>query len=115
MSINLGNEWYETTAKYDWFVTRKANALHYARLTPDQCVQLQENGIARGAIKLYCGIRVPMLTIPGVLNRLGLYRCKRCCKMLHIPPGLGSPRNDPECRKILGLPPRKEEDYETLE
>jgi hypothetical protein len=106
-------EWYTTIAKRDWFITRIRNALHYARLTPEQCEQLTAQGYIRAAIKLHCGVRVYYLALPGVLEKFDLPRCKRCCKMFKIPYGNGSPGNDPVCRKILRLP--KGGDDETLE
>ncbi len=105
----MSENWYETTAKYDWFITGRAEALHYARLSPEQIAEIQATGLVRGYCKLYCGIRVRGLTLPGVLSRLGAPRCRRCCKMFKFPFGIGSPRNDAECRKLLGLPPMKEE------
>jgi hypothetical protein len=34
------------------------------------------------------------LYMPGLLSRMGLPRCKKCCKALGIPPGDGAPYND---------------------
>ncbi len=52
-----------------------------------------------------CGVGVKLL-IPGVGSRLSARRCKTCCDLLGYPPGKGSPKNDAECRVILGMAPR---------
>jgi len=60
-------------------------------------------------IKLSCGQTVTQVNIPGVFSRGGfgggLPRCKRCCKATGLPEGNGSPKNDDECRRILGMDP----------
>lgn len=47
-----------------------------------------------------CGIGVG-LTIPGPISRMGGDRCDHCCELSGMPKGVGSPKNDPECRKKL--------------
>jgi hypothetical protein len=32
--------------------------------------------------------------IPGMFSRMGLRRCKHCCRALEIPDGEGAPAND---------------------
>ena len=49
-----------------------------------------------------CGLQT-MFWIPGIFSRMGAPRCKRCCRATGLPQGKGSPKNDPECRKLLGL------------
>lgn len=34
------------------------------------------------------------LRMPGILSRMGLSRCKQCCRALDIPTGSGAPLND---------------------
>ena len=41
--------------------------------------------------------------IPGIGARLAMPRCARCCAATDLPQGIGSPKNDLECRRILGL------------
>jgi hypothetical protein len=33
------------------------------------------------------------MSMPGILSRMGAPRCKRCCKVVGIPPGDGAPAN----------------------
>lgn len=49
-----------------------------------------------------CGIGMG-LGIPGVVSRMGAERCTECCQLSGLPEGIGSPKNDVECRKRLGL------------
>lgn len=101
----INRTWYETTAKYDWFLSPAANKLHYVRFREDaHWAKLENNACTRGRLKLYCGIQVYWIGIPGIQGRLATPRCRRCCGMFHIPPGIGSPRYDSECRRILGIP-----------
>lgn len=113
--MQIDQQWYKTTAKYDWFMISSGYRLHYARLESSHFTQLENTGYARAIIKLYCGIRVRFLYIPGILGRLATPRCVRCCKMFRIPTGVGSPRFDPECREVLGLPPLKRDRHEALQ
>lgn len=39
-----------------------------------------------------CGVR-GYWHMPGILSRMGLKRCERCCKALGIPQGNGAPFN----------------------
>lgn len=39
-----------------------------------------------------CG-RSGVLAMPGVFSRIGLPRCKRCCKVAGVPEGNGAPFN----------------------
>lgn len=52
---------------------------------------------------LACGLQRPWVVIPGVCSRLELSRCKKCCKALGYPRGIGSPRNDAGCHRLLGI------------
>lgn len=49
-----------------------------------------------------CG-RSCRLTIPGVFSRMGAPRCPACCAAAGLPPGAGSPKNDPLLRRLVGL------------
>jgi hypothetical protein len=39
-----------------------------------------------------CGVR-SRLVVPGVLDRMELKRCSRCCRLMGIPQGKGAPYN----------------------
>jgi hypothetical protein len=98
----------EYNIEHDWLLTKKSGRLHYARITPAQLEYLSEQGLLNwgGPLKLLCGIHILRVFVPGVLERMTTERCRRCCKMLKYPKGFGSPKNDPACREILGLPPK---------
>ncbi|GAF89653.1 unnamed protein product, partial [marine sediment metagenome] len=42
--------------------------------------------------------RVGEWFIPGIFSRMGMSRCRQCCKALGAPNGTGSPKNDPEMK-----------------
>lgn len=42
-------------------------------------------------------------SIPGVGSRMSITRCPRCCELAGLPDGVGSPKNDDACRRILGM------------
>lgn len=44
-----------------------------------------------------CGT-VIQADLPGMMSRMGLRRCARCCDRLRIPRGNGAPVNDPAFR-----------------
>ena len=49
-----------------------------------------------------CG-RSGLMTIPGTGSRMSDPRCPQCCEATNLPPGIGSPKNDLDCRQILGM------------
>jgi hypothetical protein len=53
-------------------------------------------------LRLDCGW-VTAVVIPGVFTRMSARRCAACCAINGLPRGRGSPKNDPNCRAILGL------------
>ena len=55
------------------------------------------------SVQFACGLDRRYGYVPGMFTRMGAKRCFKCCDKLGLPHGTGSPRNDPECRKILGL------------
>lgn len=87
----------------DWLTTLTANRLHHAGLTDQQAAVMWEDRHLTTPVKLSCGRTVDYVSIPGVLTRMGTQRCRGCCRNLGYPPGKGSPKNDPECRRLLGL------------
>lgn len=50
-----------------------------------------------------CGRHTERAFIPGIFTRISAPRCARCCAETDLPPGIGSPKNDDACRRILGL------------
>lgn len=95
------------TPDYDWVTTRHYRALHHAMFTREQAKECEEDGGYYEPVKLACGQTAPQVHIPGVFSRGGfgggLPRCVRCCKVTGLPEGNGSPKNDDECRRILGM------------
>jgi hypothetical protein len=91
------------TGRYDWFVTRSWNRLHYATLDREQAAELAGETRVEGPVRLACGRVAAVLMIPGVITRLGAMRCTGCCRATRLPPGKGSPKNDPVCRTLLGV------------
>ncbi|MFC0626153.1 hypothetical protein [Kribbella deserti] len=91
-------------ADYDWVHLVKGNLLHHPKLTPEQHQECEESGgIYNEPVTLDCGIEVTTIMIPGMFTRMGAQRCPACCAATGLPPGKGSPKNDDECRKVLGL------------
>jgi hypothetical protein len=89
---------------YDWLVSRAWNRLHFAELTTDQLAAMYDDRCLWTNIRLACGRTAAYISIPGVFTRLGAPRCLGCCRALNYSPGNGSPKNDPACRALLGLP-----------
>jgi len=87
----------------DWVTTRSSNRLHHATLTDQQAAVMYDDRSLTGPIKLACGRTVDYVTIPDVFTRIGAQRCHGCCNNLGYPPGKGSPKNNPTCRRLLGL------------
>jgi hypothetical protein len=57
-----------------------------------------------GLGRTVCGVS-STLSYPGVLSRLGAFRCRSCCRLLDVPAGKGHPRNDRRLRPVFGFPP----------
>jgi len=47
----------------------------------------------RGDGVTVCGTE-GFLMMPGIMSRMGLRRCKKCCDMMGVPSGEGSPYNE---------------------
>ena len=90
-------------ARYDWYVTRSWHRLHWADLTPEDCATVPEHLAVLGPVRLACGRTAAWASIPGPFTRMGAMRCTGCCRATGMPRGKGSPKNDPACRKVLGL------------
>lgn len=85
-----------------WWLHRhvRASLLHAVRAAELTDLELQaalDEGVPviRSTV---CGRTLP-LTMPGVLSRLSMSRCRRCCKKLTVPPGNGTPANRREVSK----------------
>ena len=94
---------YLRMVRTSWLVSRAWNRLHFAVLTAGQALELVDEGSLDGPVRLACGRMAAYVCIPGVITRMGGQRCGDCCRATGLPPGKGSPRNDRECRAILGL------------
>lgn len=86
----------------DWVVTGRWKTLHHATLTPERSEELDDYA-SLDDVTFDCGRRVARVHIPGPFTRMGAKRCDRCCDRNGLPRGVGSPKNDAVCRRILGL------------
>jgi hypothetical protein len=89
--------------RVDWVVSRSWNRLHHVDLTDDQLIELEDETFVEGPLRLACGRLAASVSIPGPFTRMGADRCIGCCRATGLPQGVGSPKNDPACRQILGL------------
>ena len=95
---------YETylhnTIRFDWLYTDRDGyaALHWPRTyTPDADAWLALD------VTFGCGLTTTAAFIPGVGSRMACPRCPACCDAAGLPRGVGSPKNDPDCRPLVGL------------
>jgi len=89
--------------KLDWLYFGRYNRLHApADYDVDEFNWRAEN------VTLACGRHTATAWIPGVFSRMETPRCAQCCDALGLPRGVGSPKNDDECRVLLGLPVKEE-------
>lgn len=72
-------------------------------LSPDAAVEIVEDGGLEGPIWLACGRTATYVCIPGFITRMSAMRCTGCCRALGYVQGRGSPKNDLELRRMLGL------------
>jgi hypothetical protein len=99
----LGGDMPELTLNdIDWVYTYQGTVLHHATFTPEAEREMDDYATAIGSLD--CGRGERQVWIPGMFSRMGMKRCDRCCVVNGLPKGIGSPKNDDECRKILGLP-----------
>lgn len=90
-------------ADLDWLqINWNGRVLHHADLDATKREELESMGVVE-TITTACG-RLAFARIPGVLSRLNEPRCITCCNRLGYPLGVGSPKNDPAIRALLGLP-----------
>lgn len=90
---------FRRIVEVDWIYANECRRLH----APADSAYEVEDWTARD-VTMACGWRVAYAFIPGFGSRLGLPRCSHCCDKLGLPRGVGSPKNDKECRIILGIP-----------
>lgn len=97
-------------AEWDWVQTCTGTVLHHAETFYEDPALFWEIGWVRGGTS--CGI-ASNLNIPGLFSRMGAERCKHCCRILGLPNGTGSPKNDTagirpwaESRVAALFPPR---------
>ena len=90
---------FEELAESSWvYVGSYGGRLHHAVELEDP-EGWERRGFVVGLTT--CGL-AGKLDIPGLLSRMGVDRCIRCCDKLGIKRGTGSPKNDPELREWLG-------------
>ena len=101
---------FAALARLDWVVARSWHRLHalpYGPWTWEQADDIAFEWSLYGPVMLACRRMASMVCIPGVGSRDprgGLPRCSGCCRATGMIPGIGSPKNSDECRKLLGLP-----------
>ena len=72
----------------EWYVFERWTVLHAAR-------EIDNKGPWEpGGFGVSECSRSGLLAVPGPFSRMGLRRCKRCCKVKGIPEGYGTPYND---------------------
>jgi hypothetical protein len=97
---------FMTLGRLDWYVTQNWNRLHYvepADFTPEHFADMADGWAVFTPVRLACGRMAKNLHIPGIFSRMSKLRCAGCCRATGMPAGAGSPKNDDECRKLLGL------------
>lgn len=73
----------------------RAIALHRVRSMKNEDWEADGYVPIGGPGETVCGIKA-RLHMPGVFSRMGAPRCRKCCKMIGIPPGAGIPFNNSE-------------------
>lgn len=78
---------------YGWLVS-KTGTLHYVPGVDHETWQewYSDGGTTWQPCDLYCAGTSPM-TPPGVTDRMHAPRCRKCCALLGIPAGNGTPSN----------------------
>lgn len=87
---------FQEIAEWDWVVTSTWNVLHSIKEIDWERADEQWGG---EVALLACGIRTNVV-IPGIFARMGAPRCKNCCRATGFPQGIGSPKNDDQCRPL---------------
>ena len=84
--------------RYDWAYAGRMDRLHAVATATYDPVEW-----AAIDATMACGWQVRMAWIPGLFSRSTAPRCHRCCDRTGLPRGVGSPKNDDTCRKLLRL------------
>ena len=87
-------DYVRTLGEWDWWVFQRGNLLHAATVSTSDEYEPYGEG------KTECG-RSGWLSIPGMIYRMRVPRCGRCCAKLGYPNGMGSPKNDGQCRPLV--------------
>jgi hypothetical protein len=90
--------WFEC-----WLHTAHGAVLH--RIVDNVLLKKMKPGkdyFTEGVVESVCG-RVAVFHLPGLLSRIGMKRCVRCCKKIGIPEGYGNPHNDKKLEKFKGI------------
>ncbi len=99
---DVGRDSFARLTALDWLVLGAGGRLHAPdEATADMMGQIVFDGEAVWG-RVLCG-RSGDLYIPGLLSRMGAWRCQGCVRRSGFPAGVGSPRNDARCRALLGL------------
>lgn len=101
---------FREIARYDWLHTGRHLVLHGPIRFDFPAGEWHAENVV-----FACGYTVDEASIPGFEPRMAKRRCSRCCDRLGFPRGVGSPKNDDECRRILELPTGPEADREMRE
>ena len=79
-----------------WYYTANGERLHHL---PGSGAPFWDQAVNEGGAMGLAACGQPGRYIaPGVMHRLGLPRCVRCCDSLGIPWGNGTPVNDEACQ-----------------
>lgn len=70
-----------------WLVNARWQVLHRV-----SAIDWEDGEMISGAGVTVCGLK-GRLTMPGLVSRMSLKRCTRCCRLLRIPQGDGAPFN----------------------
>lgn len=90
------SEWLDV-AKWSWVYTAHGKRLHHLA-KPENLERIDDDWWASGFAS--CGLWSTFF-LPGIMSRMGLERCARCCDVLGWPRGTGSPKNDDALRALV--------------
>lgn len=76
-----------------WLVLPSWRALHRVAVAEWENVADYSGSYIEATGTTLCG-KSGALRVPGILSRMGLPRCKECCRLLGLPNGDGAPFND---------------------
>lgn len=86
--------------EWDWMYGTTGNRLHHVP-PPPQADTDPEWPWSCYTIRATCGSLLKWAAIPGMFSRMGAPRCSRGCDRLGYPRGVGSPKNDQDCRPLV--------------